>query len=161
MIRAGNQALGHTFIYSVFSYKLRAGAEDIDGHSSYSDFDAATSAARSPTPSSAPTPLPGAKKLIRDPTGYTGVIQISLISQPSGLSEAAKAVLDPAQVWYIGREPKEDDGRLSLTNSLEKALRVKFENQRVLKITVSIRSQRQNHFLTEDRVRTLQRPIDG
>lgn len=83
------------------------------------------------------------------------------MSQPSGLSQAAKAVLDPAQVWYIGREPKEDDGRLSLTNSLEKALRVKFENQRVLKITVSTRSHRQNHFLTEDRVRTLQRPIDG
>ncbi|KAG9044427.1 hypothetical protein FS837_008156 [Tulasnella sp. UAMH 9824] len=120
-------------------YRLRANAGTQDGMSSrgyHSDFDAATTA-RSPTPSTASIPVSGRRKVLRDPTGSTGFIQIALTGPSSGFSEAAKDALNPAHVWYLGREPKEDDGRLSFTNTLENALRVKFENQHVLKITVS------------------------
>ncbi|KIO27088.1 hypothetical protein M407DRAFT_23630 [Tulasnella calospora MUT 4182] len=120
------------------SYRPRLEVEAEDGISSrgyHSDFDAATTAARSPAPSTASTPLPGRRKVLRDPTGSTGFIQVVLTGPPSSLSEAAKTALNPARVWYLGREPKEDDGRLSLTNNLGNALHVKFENQHVLKIT--------------------------
>ncbi|KAG8947270.1 hypothetical protein FRC04_010846 [Tulasnella sp. 424] len=119
-------------------HKLRIGIEGMDGrsnHSYQSDFDAATTTARSPTPSSASTPVTGPKKVIRDPTGYTGVIQIALISLPSGLSEAAKARWDPASIWYIRNKGTEVEGQLTLTSRREDALRVTFENQHVLKIT--------------------------
>ncbi|KAG8985066.1 hypothetical protein FRB90_004954 [Tulasnella sp. 427] len=89
----------------------------------------------SPSSSLAPTPSPGSRALLRDPTGAKGVIQIALTGSASSQSEAAKAALNPRHTWYLGRDAKPDDGRLSLTTSLDDALRIEWMNQHVLKMT--------------------------
>ncbi|KAG8982683.1 hypothetical protein FRB90_006625 [Tulasnella sp. 427] len=118
-------------------YPPSIGITDDDERSSrnFHSEDAETTTAGSPSSSLAPTPSPGSRALLRDPTGAKGVIQIALTGSASSQSGAAKAALNPRHTWYLGRDTKPDDGRLSLTNSLDDALRIEWMNQHVLKIT--------------------------
>lgn len=91
--------------------------------------------------------------MLRDPTGCSGNIQIALTGPVSGQSNAAKAALNPASQWYLGKDVMEDNGRLCLTTDPNEAVRVTWVRQHVLKLTVSLHLPRAYGLLTEHKIR--------